>query len=172
MKNLILLLLVASCSNKVVKKPVEPPLEVEEPKKEYVEIFKVRSSLKKMNELLPLANCLINSKEFKEEMHKVDQFGSTGVGGKLVYDQMMSHKPVTLRTYSKWHPFKPVFAYTYLNTKEIYINTRYYNRSWESLLNTVLHEHTHAIGWPHGSGDPIPWEVGKIAERTASACLE
>jgi hypothetical protein len=159
MKKLILLLLV-SCST---QQPVEKPSE------DVGEVFLLRSTLPKMQELLPLANCLIKLPEFKNEVEKLN-YPNLGISGQEIYNKMVMKKPVTLTTYYK-RTFRPVYAYTYLNHNEIYINTRYYNRSKESLLNTVMHEHTHTAGYAHGRHDPIPWDVGKIAEKVAKGCL-
>jgi len=126
----------------------------------------------KLSLILPVANCVVALPEFKVEVEKMawDKINVTGIE---VYSKIKKAPSKILRTYYKkafWGT-NPVYAYTYLNHHEIYINRRYWNRKMPSLVNTSVHELTHAVGYAHGKHDPIPWDVGKIAERLASKCI-
>ena len=158
---LIIFLLLSSClSTTPVQENTEVVVEVPEQVKG--DLFTVRSSLPLVHEILPVANCMENNEAFKA---KVDP---------EIWKRMTAKRPIVLTTYSKrafWGT-SPVYAYTYLNHDEIYINTRYYRRSMPSLINTVFHELTHTAGYAHGKDDPIPWDIGRVAEIFAKECMK
>ena len=177
---LVVFIILASCSTQKVapttsgKNPEPVVTEVEKPEIIVKESFVLKADEKytKLYEIKPAANCVVNLPEFKIELEKLN-WPKIKITGIEVYSKIAQAPSKILRTYYKkafWGT-SPVYAYTYLNHHEIYFNRRYWNRTMPSLVNTSVHELTHAVGYAHGKHDPIPWDVGKLAERLAGKCI-
>lgn len=175
MTKLLLLLLLASCATKTITPTVEPekPVVVETPTIQ-ADIFTPRTELKNLVEATKVANCVIRDSHFKDALESTLTFDYSSENGKSVYKKMISKK-TTVTTYYK--RYTSALAYTYLNGDEIYLNTKYTLREIASLVNTIIHEQTHAVGYTHGGNSPqgkglsVPYRVGELAELNTKWCL-
>lgn len=175
MKLLIGLLLLASCATKTITNSPEipestPPVVIEIKE----DIFTPKTSLKNLIEATKISNCVIRNEHFKKALESTLTFDYSNENGKAVYKKMLSKK-TTVTTYYK--RYTSALAYTYLNGDEIYLNTKYTLREIASLVNTIIHEQTHAVGYTHGSNSPqgkglsVPYRVGELAELNTKWCL-
>lgn len=76
-----------------------------------------------------------------------------------------------LNLFLKWLFSQSTLAYTYFNSPEIYINSRYFNRGSDaSIAGTICHEYMHKLGYEHSKKNTstrpftVPYGVGDICE--------
>lgn len=136
----------------------------------------VKSSLPWMKSLGTTAECVINNADFQKEVSAIEKFDYSTRNGKQVVADLVAMKDVSISTYKTKNPFSKTIAYTYGGAKVIYFNTRKNPRSFQSMINTVIHEASHIVGYGHGDnssvgkGRSVPYWVGAIAEKYVLNC--
>lgn len=125
--------------------------------------------------LKPSIDCahkVINSDLFRNKITAIERFdyAPTTVNGKSVLDRLNTAKTVSVRTYYK--RFGSAIAYTYYDAAEIYLNTKW-KRPIPEIVNTLVHESTHTVGYSHGDNyaagkeNSVPYKLGDFAELVA-----
>jgi hypothetical protein len=136
----------------------------------------VKSSLSWMQKLGKTTECVIALPEFQAEINAITVFTYTHKNGKDVINDLSKMKDVAISTYRTTNPRSKTIAYTYGGAKTIYFNKWKNPRDIESMINTVIHESTHIVGYKHGDNKNIgkeksvPYLVGSIAEKYVSKC--
>lgn len=182
MKNILLLIALASCTtvaNKapevVPAKPVTPVSVPTTPAKR--EIFYSKSSLPWVKELINKANCVVNSQDFLNEVKAWPKFTYSDATGEDVYKSILNLHKVNVETYQTKNPWSKAIATTYAGVNDtVFLNTRRNPRDMKYMINTVLHEPLHLVGYSHGDNSPagkensVNYRVGSIAEKYADSC--
>lgn len=138
--------------------------------------IEVKSSLPWMKNLGTTAECVINNADFQKEVSAIERFDYSTKNGKQVVADLVGMKGVAISTYKTKNPFSKTIAYTYKGASVIYFNTRKNPRSFQSMINTVVHEASHIVGYGHGDnssvgkGKSVPYWVGDIAEKYVLNC--
>jgi len=123
------------------------------------------------------ANKVICMPSFREEVGRIAKFDydSTGKTGKDILSLLDNSKPVTVRTYYK--RVTRAVAYTYFESNELYLNTKYHPLEFSEIINSLFHEKNHTVGMSHGSNSPVgkdksaPYLIGAISEKYAKFCM-
>lgn len=136
----------------------------------------VKSSLPWMKILGSTTDCVIKDADFQKEVSAIKKFDySDKAGGRVVLD-LLTAKGISISTYKTRNPWSKAIAYTYAGNDTIYFNLRNNPRDFKEMINTVMHETTHIVGYGHGSNSPVgkeksvPYWVGSIAEKYADKC--
>lgn len=136
----------------------------------------VNSSLPWMKSLGTTAECVINNADFQKEVSAIEKFDYSTRNGKQVVADLVAMKDVAISTYKTKNPFSKTIAYTYGGAKTIYFNTRKNPRDFKEMINTVVHEASHIVGYGHGDNSSkgkeksVPYWVGAIAEKYVLNC--
>jgi hypothetical protein len=136
----------------------------------------VKSSLPWMKSLGATAECVINNADFQKEVSAIEKFDYSTRKGKQVVADLAAMKGVEISTYKTKNPFSKTIAYTYGGAKTIYFNTRKNPRDFKEMVNTVVHEASHIVGYGHGNNSSVgkqksvPYWVGAIAEKYVLHC--
>jgi hypothetical protein len=184
MKNLLLLVLIVSCSRSPVNQPPQDgPVLTEDGTSvilpdDFKVVFTTNSNLSWMHDLVKVANCITNNQDFLAEVLAVKSYTYTNATSRQVYESILNPKPVFLSTYSTRNPFSRVIATTYSSEPNaVYFNLRKNPREMSDMANTAIHEGLgHIQGWSHGDNSPIgksesiPWKLGEIAEKYTEVC--
>ena len=116
-------------------------------------------------------------KEFQNELSAIEKFDFSDDNGSQVLEKLMSNSK-TITTYRTKNPFSKAIATTYSTDKEnMYLNTRKNPREYKFMINTVVHEFLHLVGYSHNDNNPIGKEnsvnyyVGSLAEKYSKGCL-
>jgi hypothetical protein len=139
--------------------------------------IEVKSSLPWMSSLGKTADCIIQNAEFRAEVSAIKVFDYSKRSGIQVIEDLSKMNDVAISTYRTKSPWSKTIAYTYGGAKTIYFNTRKNPRDVPSMINTVIHESTHIVGYGHGDnsskgkGNSVPYKVGSIAEKYSGKCL-
>jgi hypothetical protein len=193
MKLLLLLILVTACAHKnhpapkvvVVTDPATLPIEVKEPPvvvldKEPMkrELFTVQSSLDVVKKSVIVSNCVLNKKDFQDELSAVEKFDYSDRNGKQVLADLLDERPCIVSTYKTGNPWSKAVSTTYAGDKtHLYLNTRVIGRPFAGIVNSDFHECLHLKGYSHGDNSSIGKEksvnylAGAIAEKYSEGCL-
>lgn len=180
MKNFLILFLLISCSGVQLKsEPNEIKPELLEVKSAQVAInpiesrFEIVRELPYFKEVVKVADCVMNLKDFQDEISKIESFGNTKETGEQVKNTMLLPIKAKLRYYKNPNPWSSVTAYTVKD--EVYFNSRK-TRSLASNVNTAIHERIHVLGYKHVSSKNIgrdidnAYMIGNMAEKYVGKC--
>ena len=177
MKLSLIWLLVVSCASPVKNKKVPKPQSFSVASQ--TEAFVANSSLPWMHELVVVANCITNNKDFLAEVSQVESFTHSDHTGKQVAESILQDKQAVARTYSK--KFTRAAAYRIPNTNKIYINTKKFSSKTRpyKVTPTLMHERMHLLDYKHKGNrrneynnlQSVPYVVGKISEKYVEVCL-
>lgn len=194
---LLLLLILLGCSTHnppvetkapdvvVIKDPSTLPVEVGEPPLIVLDqgrlaperdIFVAKSSLKWVQDLVKVANCIANQQGFFEEVSAFPKYDMTDRSSMSVANHFFYSAPVDVRTY--WYVKSSVIATTYdKNEVSIYLNTRANPRAMIDMIETVFHETGHLRGFSHGDNyysekkkNTVNYKVAEIAMKYVGGC--
>lgn len=173
MKNLLIILLFVSCASNI---PVQK-LETIEPTIEDIGYYKNESSLDWITESIEIANCVTKKKEFHQEILDNGKFEHYDGLNQHIIDMLISETPAIVGTYYK--KFSKARAYRNIGSNKIWLNRAKISNSDEDLLNTMLHERLHVLGFGHKGNsrnkynniDSVPYKVGSISEKYYQYCL-
>ncbi len=170
-KLLLITLMITGCATKMPPKEVVKPVEIKK------DTFNYRSSLSWVESLALKANCTVRLKEFQKELSAIEKFDFSDDNGKQVLEKLMYNNK-TITTYRTKNPFSKAIATTYNTDKEnMYLNTRKNPREYKFMVNTVVHEFLHLVGYSHNGNNPVGKEksvnyyVGSLAEKHSKGCL-
>lgn len=183
MKNFLILLLItyfaSSCATNKNKttKPTPELSPVEIPQLTIVkDVFDSKSSLKWIKDLGEFANCTIKKEFFIKRVASVISFDYSSDNGEQVFNNLINHK-CTIRTYKSKNPWTKAVATTWNNNdKDLYLNVRRNPRKIPYMINTVVHECLHNVGYGHGDNKSkgksgsVNHKVGKIAQEESKGC--
>jgi hypothetical protein len=177
MKSLIVLLfiLISGCSHTYDYQSIaEESAKVLAP--EYAP-FKSKSNLSWINELTSTVNCVVNNREFLNEVKSFNKYTHTTATPEQVYISLINLSNFNVSTY-KARIGSRVIATTYKSDKAtLYLNLRKNPRELKYMVNTVIHEGLHLAGYSHGDNSPagkdnsVNYKVGSIAEKYADKCV-
>ena len=187
MKFIFLALLVA-CATKAPKPQIifVPTLEVAPPAAEVTPaavqspdrtVLTAKSKLTWPHEVARVANCVINTEAFIQEVAAFPKYTYTDKTPAQVAQALREVSPVVIRTYATKNPFSTVTATTYVSDPgTVYFNTRRNPRAMKPMVNTAIHEGLHpefghGDNSPVGKEDSVNYRVGSIAEKYVEACL-
>lgn len=134
-------------------------------------IDKTRSDL--LDPAIAAAERILNDEGFIDLVSKT-RFTHIGENASNNYmsvsQQIRKRIPAEIYFYKTKWPWSAATAYTD-NRGRIFINTRKLNRSLKSLVNTIVHEYMHCIGFNHGDNyytpakaNTAPYKVGSMVE--------
>jgi hypothetical protein len=178
MKNFLILFLSISCSQAPIKTElleVKPAQAIELEKLEIALIesrFEIVRELPYFKEVIKVADCVINLKEFQDEIAKIESFGNTKESGEQVKNTMLLPVKAKLRYY--WYFKKSVIAKTIKD--EVYINTKSNPRKLADMVNTFIHERLHVLGYKHvskwniGRDKDNAYVIGDLSEKYVEQC--
>ena len=138
-------------------------------------VFKISSSLLYLEEVVRISEYILSDEEFLNEVSKVKKFSSTNLKGVDVVLSISIGPVATVSSYKTLNPWSSVTAYT--TGKMIKFNTRNNPRSINSMVNTLIHEYMHVLGFHHsgnsskGNQESIPYMVGDISETYVTKYL-
>lgn len=138
--------------------------------------IQVKSTLHWMSNLGSVADCVIANPGFRSEVSAIQKFDYSKRTGVQVIEDLSRMKDVAISTYKTKNPFSKTIAYTYGGARTVYFNTRKNPRDKKEMVNTVIHESTHIVGYGHGDNsskgkeNSVPYKVGSIAEKFVGAC--
>jgi hypothetical protein len=142
------------------------------------QVFVVKSSLKYMQEVARISNCVINSPEFIKRLAEFPIYTHTKLTPDVVAREFQNVPTITLTTYRTSNPFSKVTATTFANQPGVvYFNLRNNPRPMPTMVNTAIHEASHVLGFDHGDNNPkgkedsVPYRSGKLAEDFVTGCL-
>lgn len=154
MRAILLLLLLAGCSSKVVTKPSAPPVVVESPKAEsLVNVIKFTSfkskEIDKAKRYIPVMDKTIRSKCFADFMMARDMV-DLGDKTKAQVIQDLTTKTVDIELITYYKRWSKVHGYTYPSVNKIWLNRKYHaGASLCSEASNLAHELGHKLGYKH-----------------------
>jgi hypothetical protein len=136
--------------------------------------LKYEGKNKKIKFALAEANRILANTAFYESVKNIEKFDFTTFSGDKIANEMKSINKV-IKVEGYWNPFSKANAKT---QDIVQVNTAKLNRSWKSIINTLVHETVHAVDWhtnnnfdythngqsPDGQDKTAPWVIGQIAE--------
>lgn len=134
--------------------------------------FEIVRELPYFKEMVRVADCVINLKEFQNEISGIKSFGNTKDNGEQVKNKMLLPNKAKIRSYYYWR--KTVIAYSVRD--EVYFNTKNKNRSIKENVKTAIHERFHVLGYKHVSKYNIgrdvdnAYVIGKLSEKYVGVC--
>lgn len=137
--------------------------------------FELKSSLYYLPEVIKVTDCVIELKEFQDEVRAIKSFTSSKENGAQVVEKILSPKKAVIRHYLKLSA--KVTAKTV--SGEVYWN-RYKKinpRPLPKMVNTGMHERLHVLGYNHDGNkarinqESVPYKVGDIAEKYVKKCI-
>lgn len=184
MKLLLLLLLTVSCTTinsplPPVVTPVSPvKTEVAAVKPEPVVYYSTTSSVAWVNELVKTANCVVNNEDFIKEVSLFPKYEFTESTPAMVAEAIRAGAPATVRLYTTKLPWSKAIATTFSGDKvNIYLNTRKHPRPMPAMINTLVHERLHLLGFSHGDDNyakgkenSVNYKAGELSEKYSSIC--
>ena len=128
-----------------------------------------------------LANIVLHHDSFQWRVAATPSFFNTNESGVDVIHRILDKSvdpAAKLVTMSKWKRIRPWYRNTTAETNGsiIELNPSFYMRSYSAIVNTLVHEWLHAIGYSHVWNNPsshpiilksVNYVVGKIAEEVA-----
>ena len=175
-KYILLVLFLASCSTSV-KQPenIYSDIEIEVIDSHY-KYFTTKSTLKWIKNVVTVANCIANNKNFLNKVESIQEFDFSKDNGLDVRIMLNVKKNVYLK--SKWYFSKKVKAWTNKNSNFIFYNTRSNPRAINAMINTAFHERLHFLGYEHGNNynqdkkkKSVNHGVGILAESYVNVCI-
>ena len=116
------------------------------------------------------ANQCVESENFQREILKVGKFDySNDTGAQVLTNLLKKEKTVFVDTYKSKNPWSKAIAYT--SGQFVYLNARKNPRDIAEMVNTLLHERCHVVGYSHvnnssaGKENSVPYKIGSIAEE-------
>lgn len=176
------LLVLTSCSQVQTRDvgpfPGSQSIEILKPSPARSDVFRTASSIKLIQDSVRVANCVVRSEDFLQEISRFPKYDFTTLSPGAVADAYRSIKPIQVSSYQTRNPFSKVLATTYSTDREtLYINTRKFPRSLPSVVNTIIHEAGHLINFSHGNNssvgkeNSVNYRVGSIAETHTQKCI-
>lgn len=138
--------------------------------------IEVKSSLPWMSSLGKTADCIVQNVDFRTEVSAIKSFDYSKRSGIDVIKDLSESRSFVISTYRTKSPWSKAIATTYGSPKVVYFNTRKNPRDVPSMVNTIIHEWTHVVGYGHGDnsskgkGRSVPYQVGSIAEKYSGRC--
>lgn len=128
-------------------------------------LFIVKTHLSYIPEVVRISDLVIKDSEFLNEIEEISSFEDTSHNGLEVVNSIRLGGFAYLGSYRSKKPWSNVTAYT--SGDYIRFNTRNNPRSVTSMVNTLIHEWLHVIGYHHVKANPksVPYTVGKISEK-------
>lgn len=139
-------------------------------------IFTLKSSLKYLPEVIRISELVLSDEEFLKEVSLIKKFDGTTKSGLDVVVALKFGATATVTTYKTWSPWSKVIAKTV--GKTISFNTRNNPRDIAPMVNTLIHEYTHVLGFSHNGNssvenqNSISYYIGDIAEKYAIKYME
>jgi hypothetical protein len=139
--------------------------------------IEVKSTLPWMSSLAKTADCIVQSKKFKEEVCSIKSFDYSKKTGHQVIEDISNSRAFVVSTYKTKSPWSKAIATTYGKPKVVYFNTRKNPRDVPSMVNTLVHEWLHVLNYSHGDNsskgkeNSVNYKVGSIAEKYVQECL-
>jgi hypothetical protein len=128
--------------------------------------------------LAKVAECVVKSDGFLQEVAAFKKYDLTTDAPAQVAAKIKEAKTgLELSTYKPWYRYTKSIAYTVPGKS----NTTYFNlyknpRELTEMINTVIHEWLHILGYSHGTNssrgkeNTVNYRVGTIAEKWAKVC--
>lgn len=177
----LLLILCFACSH--IETPYSPPTISQTPPvateimKPLQDVFSTASKNESLKHSVKIANCVVRSESFLKELSRFPKYDFTTSTPDEVEQAFRKIKSIKVATYQTKNPWSKALATTYASDREtVWINSRQLPRDLPSLVNTLIHEGSHLIGFSHGDNSPVgkqksvPYGVGEIAERHITPC--
>lgn len=176
--NLLLLLTISCVTNKTYKTSSSthsiPSEQVEAPSPSA--LFHTEINYEWAKELVNTSNCIWKLPEFRKEIESMVAFDYSDKTGKEVVKALNGGK-CGLRVYKTKNPWSSAIATTYATDKEyLYLNLRKNPRELAPMVNTMMHECTHLVGFSHGDNYAkgkelsVPYWIGNTAEKYVHKC--
>lgn len=136
--------------------------------------FELKSTLYYLPEVIKVADCVMELKEFQSEIRSIKSFSSSGDNGFQVAEKMLSPRKAVVRHYFKLSRLTTAMTVN----GEIYINRykRMNPRSLSKMVNTAMHERFHVLDYGHDGNsyknnqNSVPYKVGDISEKYVQQC--
>jgi hypothetical protein len=126
-----------------------------------------------------VAECVLENKEFLKEVgafKKYDFTDKTPAQVEAILTKVGTLHPVELTTYApKWRPSKAI-AYRNPGSTTIYFNIYRNPRDQKEMVNTIVHEYLHILGFDHGGNsskgkqNSVNYAVGAMSEKYVEGC--
>lgn len=135
--------------------------------------FEIVRELPYFKEMVKVADCVTNLKEFQDEVSSLEKFGNTTDSGKQILEKMLMPTKAKIRHYRPWNFKSSVTAYTV--GEEVYFNSRM-KRLLKDNVNTAIHERLHVLGYKHvskynvGRDKDNAYIIGNLSEKYVERC--
>lgn len=144
------------------------------------------ASNKKIHNAVLMANVVISNQEFLFRVSQVPGFWNINVSGGTVARNIELHSrgepDAKLVLMSKWKTARPWYRNVTAETSKsvVALNPRFFDRPIEDVVNTLVHEWLHTLGYSHIWNNrkkypeilkSVPYAVGQIAEDVCKGIL-
>lgn len=137
------------------------------------------SSKSWMNGLGDVAECVKNNDAFLKEVGSFKKYDLTTKTPSQVEQMVRSSSlSIELTTYTPWNMFSKAISYRNTGSNVVYFNTRKNPRPIPEMVNTLIHEWLHVVGFDHGNNyaagkeNTVNYAVGSMAEKYVKGCMK
>lgn len=140
--------------------------------------FSTSSELSWLKEAVAVANCVFTKETFFKEIESFPRFThANGLSPKEVAQEVRKSKSVKIEIFRPKYPLSKMVATTFNDKPDtVFLNKYKHPREIRSLVNTLMHERLHWMGFSHdgnpsvGKQDSANYRVGTIAEKFVEEC--